>query len=84
MLNHTDCLTKIPELTDDPSSPNIGDVWILRESSGATTGSPMGLLLSLTYASGAGTTTYTLKIETASGTISTEFEGLWEEALNGR
>lgn len=39
----------IPELYSDPVSPSPEEAWVLASSSGVT-GSPIGLLLALTYA----------------------------------
>lgn len=37
----------IPEVTSDPASPTAGDTWVLR--TGQEAGTPIGLLLALTY-----------------------------------
>jgi len=39
----------IPELTSDPSSPTAGQAWVLATPLAAI-GSPIGILLALTYA----------------------------------
>lgn len=45
-----DLVSNIPQLNSDPSTPFIEDAWVLRTGTpNASTGSPMGLLLSLTY-----------------------------------
>ena len=48
---------KIPQLDDDPTSPASQQAWVLKETTGSNAGTPIGLLLSLTYADG-GTNTY--------------------------
>ncbi len=45
-----DLVGNIPQLSSDPASPALEDAWVLRTvTPNANTGSPMGLLLSLTY-----------------------------------
>lgn len=39
----------IPELTSDPVSPDPQTAWVLKEEIPEVIGSPIGLLLSLTY-----------------------------------
>lgn len=47
----------IPIVTSDPATPADGEMWLLRETTGAITdGTPIGLLLALTYTGNAGTT----------------------------
>lgn len=60
-------LATIPELTSDPSSPSAEEVWVLRSGSLSGGGSPIGLLLALTY-SGTGSYTYQLSYYTNEGT----------------
>jgi len=51
----------IPELTSDPVSPCPGETWVLKAS---VAGTPIGLLLALTY----GSTTYLLSYRTTENT----------------
>ena len=51
----------IPELTSDPASPYAGETWVLKKY----TGTPIGLLLSLTQL----TPIYFLSYYTTEGTI---------------
>lgn len=47
----------IPIVTSDPVSPADGELWLLRETTGAIAdGTPIGLLLALTYTDNAGAT----------------------------
>ena len=55
----------LPEYYTDPVSPAAGDTWILATIATAG-GSPMGMLLSITYA--ANTYTYQLSYRTTEGT----------------
>lgn len=55
----------IPEYTTDPVAPNPGDTWVLRVLN-LEVGSPIGMLLSLTYA--ATTYFYYLSYRTTEGT----------------
>lgn len=49
--------SSIPVVTSDPVSPADGELWLLRETSGAVPdGTPIGLLLALTYTGNTGTT----------------------------
>lgn len=55
----------IPEVTTDPVSPTAGQVWVLAADLGAV-GTPIGLLLSLTYA--VSNFDYKLSYRTSEGT----------------
>jgi hypothetical protein len=60
-----------PELSSDPASPIAQTSWVLRTGSGGAIadGTPMGLLLSLTYTSNAGVAfSYLLKYRTKENT----------------
>jgi len=47
----------IPIVTIDPATPADGDMWLLRETTGAIAdGTPIGLLLALTYTGNTGST----------------------------
>lgn len=47
----------IPIVTTDPATPADGEMWLLRETTGAIpNGTPIGLLLALTYTGNTGTT----------------------------
>lgn len=48
-VNSASAMVIIPELTADPSSPVSGETWV-RHMQATDSGSPIGLLLSLTYA----------------------------------
>ena len=49
---HSQYGAAIPIVTSDPASPVDGELWLLRSGASTTTiGAPIGLLLSLTYAS---------------------------------
>ena len=65
-------VVSIPEYTTDPSSPLINSAWILKTAvgGGIPDGTPMGMLLALTYTgnSAGGGTTYQLSYMTAEGT----------------
>lgn len=39
----------IPEVTSDPVSPTAGQTWVLHTGGITTSGTPLGLLLSLTH-----------------------------------
>lgn len=56
LLKHTN----IRELTDDPASPDDGEVWVRRV--GAVVGEPMGILLAITH--GGTAATYQLRYKT--------------------
>lgn len=65
--NEFDYINNIAQVTADPASPNGEDAWVLREGSGAAIpdGTPIGLMLGLTYTGNAGTSyTYTPKYKT--------------------
>lgn len=52
---HTHAGSTIPIVTTDPGSPADGELWLLRETTGAIPdGTPIGLLLGLTYTSNSG------------------------------
>lgn len=55
----------------DPSSPTPGDLWVkhTNASSGGTGGTPIGLLLSLTYAGTITDEKYELSYQTSESTI---------------
>lgn len=59
---------EIQELFADPASPDPEEVWVLRSGSMIGGGTPIGLLLALTYA-GAGAFTYQLSYQTLEGPI---------------
>jgi hypothetical protein len=61
----------IPELTSDPASPVAESAWVLRSGSGGAIadGTPIGLLLALTYTDNAGEAySYLLKYRTKENT----------------
>jgi len=61
----------IPEYSTDPVSPNAEDAWVLRSGSGGAIvdGTPIGLLLCLTYQDNAGVAySYLLKYRTKENT----------------
>lgn len=53
LTSNLDLVVTIPQLTSDPVSPNVDDLWVLKSGSGGgagiADGTPMGLLLALTY-----------------------------------
>lgn len=54
---------------EDKPSPSAGDVWVKKSHiDDGTTGTPRGLLLTLTY-SGAGISTYALRYKNEAGDI---------------
>ena len=60
-----------PQLSSDPTSPIAQDSWVLRSGSGASIpdGTPIGLLLALTYKDNAGVAySYLLKYRTKENT----------------
>lgn len=61
----------IQELFTDPVSPTPEEVWVLRTGSGGIpNGTPIGLLLALTYTNNSGTAfTYQLSYQTLEGPI---------------
>lgn len=62
----------IQELFSDPASPTPEEVWVLRSggSGGIPDGTPIGLLLALTYTGNAGSGfTYQLSYQTLEGPI---------------
>ena len=66
-INSNTATPTIPELTSDPVSPIPEEAWVLH-TSGPSVGSPIGLLLALTYATpSAGT--YQFSYYTTEGTI---------------
>lgn len=58
----------IPELTVDPVSPPSQSAWVLRSGGSSLTGTPLGLLLSLTHDITAAFT-YQLSYQTIEGPI---------------
>jgi hypothetical protein len=73
--NTFDYIKNIPQVATDPTSPNAEDAWVLKTGSGATgaipDGTPIGLLLSLTYTDCPSTTTtllYQFSYRTQEGT----------------
>lgn len=71
ITGNLDLISKIPELSSDPASPKAEDVWVLRSGSGASIpdGTPIGLLLALTYTGNSGVSfTYQLSYRTKAGT----------------
>ena len=61
----------IPQLTSDPASPDAETAWVLRSGTGGAIadGTPIGLLLSLTYTGNAGVAfTYAFKYRTKENT----------------
>ena len=66
-----DFVDKIKQVSTDPSSPKAETAWVLRTGSGGSIpdGTPIGLLLVLTYKDNAGTAfTYEFKYRTKEGT----------------
>ena len=64
-----DCI--IPQITADPASPDAESAWVLRSGSGGAIadGTPIGLLLALTYKDNAGVAySYALKYRTKDST----------------
>lgn len=59
----------IPEYTSDPISPSAEDAWVLRSGGAVGGGSPIGMLLALTYAGSGGSYTYQFSYYTNEGTI---------------
>lgn len=59
-----DLISKIPELSSDPASPKAEDVWVLRsgQGSGIADGTPIGLLLALTYYGNVGGAGFTYQL----------------------
>jgi len=57
----------IPEYTSDPTSVP-GDAWILRTDTGGTSGTPLGLLLTLTQSVGA-SQAYKFSYKSSSGSV---------------
>lgn len=61
----------IPEYTSDPGSPAANSAWVLRGGSGGgiPDGTPIGLLLALTYTNNSGSPfTYDFSYRTTEGT----------------
>tara|TARA_R110000868_G_C10972640_1_gene770674 strand:- start:12856 stop:13152 length:297 start_codon:yes stop_codon:yes gene_type:complete len=61
----------IPQVSTDPASPAAEDAWVLRSGSGGAIadGTPIGLLLALTYTGNAGTSfSYQFSYRTNEGT----------------
>ena len=59
----------IPQLDSDPSSPNEESAWVLKSGGGGGgAGSPIGLLLSLTYASSMSPLSYEFSYRTKEST----------------
>lgn len=66
-----DLVKEIPQVNSDPASPTAQDAWVLRSGSGGAIadGTPIGLLLSLTYKDNAGVAySYEFKYRTKEGT----------------
>ena len=66
-----DYVSTIPQFSTDPSSPNPEDAWVLRSGSGGAIadGTPIGLLLALTYTDNEGADfTYQFSYRTKEGT----------------
>lgn len=64
-------INKIPELTADPVAPVAEQAWVLKTGSGSiSAGSPIGMLLSLTYPNDipSGALTYQFSYRTKAGT----------------
>jgi hypothetical protein len=62
---------KIPQLNSDPSTPRAESAWVLRTGSGGAIadGTPIGLLLALTYQDNAGVAfSYAFSYRTKEGT----------------
>ncbi len=62
--------TTIPEYATDPVSPAANSAWVLKTvAGGISIGSPIGLLLALTYAvTSGGSTTYQFSYRTTEAT----------------
>lgn len=67
-INSSNGSVTIPELTSDPVSPAPESAWVLRTDVPEIIGSPIGLLLSLTYATSS-LPTYQFSYQTLEGTI---------------
>ena len=65
-VNPTTATASIPELTSDPVAPDPEEAWVLYSGT-IPAGTPMGLLLSLTYATSV-TGTYQFSYRTLEGT----------------
>lgn len=66
-----DFVNTIPQLNTDPASPNAEDAWVKRTGSGSSIpdGTPIGLLLALTYTGNSGSSfTYAFAYRTKEGT----------------
>lgn len=66
-----DFVDKIKQVSTDPSSPKAETAWVLRSGSGGAIpdGTPIGLLLALTYKDNAGVAfTYQFSYRTKEGT----------------
>lgn len=66
-VNPTTAVASIPELTSDPVSPTPEEAWVLYSGT-IPAGTPMGLLLSLTYGTQA-IGTYQFSYKTLEGPI---------------
>ena len=66
-VNAATTTTTIPELSADPASPTPEEAWVLHTQQ-QVPGSSIGLLLSLTYATGAAEK-YQFSYQTLEGTI---------------
>lgn len=58
----------IAEVTSDPASPVAGQTWVLHTTVTGVTGTPLGLLLAITYSSST-TNLYELSYYTLENTI---------------
>ena len=59
----------IPQVSTDPASPAAEDAWVLKTTAGGITdGTPIGLMLALTYQGNTGSTTYQFSYRTQEST----------------
>lgn len=59
----------IPQVSTDPVAPAAQDAWVLKTASGAIAdGTPIGLLLALTYKDNTGSLSYQFSYRTQEGT----------------
>lgn len=74
LTSQLDLVNVVPEVSSDPSSPNAQDAWVLKTSSGGSTGggkikAVLGLgFLALTVGAG-GSTSYKFSYQTKEGSI---------------
>lgn len=70
LTSNFDFVNTIPEITADPVSPSPGDAWVLASAfNGIMDGTPIGMLLALTYTGDQGApTTFQFSYRTSEGT----------------